>query len=234
MRYSLSLIAIAQIGLALWLEFVFFHDFPWEDKTSWSFFLFSGVGLCLLCKANFKVNLAAKLLACFCILSVTWVLFVSLLGLIIYIEPSWTTEFEVLCALISYVSLLFTKPVPLLFLVGICFCLRFKSVPILCIPFLISGWLAGWLDVLDYRTFVFSSSLIVIICSLATIFDEWRTNKSKSDTPDEVRSVGRVCPEVPAVDQPSLSLSRSSSQRSKDPVGDEPPLPEDFSPPPCI
>ena len=224
MRYLLALLALFFIGLALYGEFAFFHDFVWEDDTSWFFYLFSFVAACLLCKANFKVNLVAKLWAIFCILSALWVLFSSLLVEIYYFDTGRVTEFKVLCALISHFSLLLTKTVPLLFLAGVCFCLRYKFLPIPCIPFLISGGLVGWLDMLDYRTFVFSSSLIVVLCSFATILDEWGVRKSKRVTQEKVR---------PA-DQSSPPLSGSSLQRSKDQTTSVNDLPDNFSPPPCI
>jgi hypothetical protein len=223
-RYLLPLLALSFIGLALYGEFAFFHDFAWEDDTSWFFFLFSGVAACLLCKANFKVNLVATLFSFFCILSALWVLFSSLLVEIYYFDTGRITEFKVLCALIGHFSLLLTKPIPLAFLVGVCVCLRYKFLPVLCIPFLISGCLVDWLDGWDYRTFVLSSSSIVVLCSFATILDEWGVKKSKRATREKVR---------PA-DQSSPSLSGSSLQRSKDQTASVNDLPDDFSPPPCI
>ena len=223
MRYLLTLIALSCIGLALYGEFAFFHDYAWEDDTSWFFFLLSTVAVCLLCKANFRVNLVATIFSCFCILSSVWVLFSSLLIEVYYYDLDTITTFQVYCSLIGYFSLLLTKTVPLLFLTGICFCLRFKFVPLPCIPFLISGGLVGWLDGWDYRTFVFSFSLVVVFCSFATILDEWWTRKSKRKIPDEVQ---------PAVHSSSSPVG-SSLQGSKDQVG-EASLTDDFSPPPCI
>ena len=223
-RYLLPLLALLSTGVALYGEFAFFHDFAWEDDTTWFFFLFSGAAACLLCKANFKVNLVTALWAFFCILSAVWVLLSSLLVEIYYFDTGRITEFKVLCAIISYFSLLLTKSVPLFFLVGVCLCLRYKFLPVLCIPFLISGCLVDWLDGWDYRTFVLSSSLILVLCSFATILDEWGVKKLKRATQEKVR----------LADQSSQSLSGLSLQRSKDQTASVNDLPDDFSPPPCI
>lgn len=224
MRYFLPLIALSFVGLALYGEFAFFHDFAWEDETSWFFFLLSGVAVCLLCKANFKVNLVATLFSCFCILSAIWVLFSSLLKEVYYYDSDGITEFQVYCYLIGHFSLLLTKPAPLFFLVGIGFCLRYKFLPVLCVPFLISGWLVGVLDGWDYRTFIVSSSFIIVLCSLATILDAWGLGKSKRSTPKQ----------APSVAQTSLSPSPSKPPKAKDQTAEDNNLPDDFSPPPCI
>lgn len=223
MKYFLSLTALSFIGLAYYVEIAFFHDYAWEDETSWFFFLLSSVAVCLLCKANFKVNLVATLFSCFCVLSAIWVLFSSLLKEVYYFDSDGITEFQVYCYLIGHFSLLLTKPAPLFFLVGIGFCLRHKLLPFLCVPFLISGWLVGVLDGWDYRTFIVSSSLIIVFCSLATILDAWWVGKSKR---------GTVL--APPVAQSSLSPSPSKPLRAKDQTTEENNLPDDFSPPPCI
>jgi hypothetical protein len=234
MRYFLPLIALCLIGFACYGEIAFFHDYAWEDDTSWFFFLFSGVAVCLLCKANFKLNLVATLFSCFCILAALWVLFSALLVEIYYFDTGRITEFKLVCALISHFSLLLTKPFPLFFLVGLCFCLRFKFLPVLCIPFLLSGWLVGWLDGWDYRTFIVSSSFIIVLCSLATILDAWWLGKPKRNPPGESRSEVITPSKVSSPVEPTLPHSRSSTGKSSDQTRKEPPFPEDFSPPPCI
>ena len=180
--------------------------------------------MCLLCKANFKVNLVATLFSCFCILSAIWVSFSSLLKEVYYYDSDGITEFQVYCYLIGHFSLLLTKPAPLFFLVGIGFCLRYKFLPVLCVPFLISGWLVGVLDGWDYRTFIVSSSFIIVLCSLATILDAWGLGKSKSSNPKQ----------APSVSQTSLSPSPSQPPKSKDQTAVDKNLPDDFSPPPSI
>ena len=221
-RYFLPLIALSFIGLAFYGEFAFFHDYAWEDETSWFFFLLLGVAVCLLCIANFKVNLVAILFSCVCILSAIWVFFSSLLKEVYYYDSDAITEFQVYCYLIGHFSLLLSKPAPLFFLVGIGFCLRYKFLPVLCVPFLISGWLVGVLDGWDYRTFIVSSSFIIVLCSLATILDAWGLSKSK-------RSIT-----APSASQRSLSQYPSKPHKAKDQTAEDNNQPDDFSPPPCI
>ena len=181
-RYALPLLATGTAAAGSYLELEILYKYSFETQTSWSFFLFIGIAQCLLSKANINVNFPAKILAYFCISSSLGIFLVTLFRMPLYHVDNITTA-EASLYVFGIVILLLAKPIPLLFLIGNCFCLRNKTLCFLCLPLLISCWLSNWVNGWDYGAFVVSAFGIILICSLVTMLDEKNRQKEPAQNP---------------------------------------------------